>query len=68
MTHNGIYRKFEQLFPNMADRTTDKWYPEGKHSIRIDPGRSIRKLLFTYYDDKEWKLESYYHFMNRKEK
>ena len=68
MTYNGIYRKFEQLFPNMANRITDKWYPEGKHSIRIDPGYHARKLLFTYYSDREWKLESYYHFMNRKEK
>lgn len=68
MSHNDIYQKFEQMFPNMADRMTDIWYPEGKNSIRIRRGRNIRQLVFTYFSDKEWKLESYYHFMNRKEK
>lgn len=68
MTHNGIYRKFEQLFPNIANRITDVWQPEGKNSIRIKRGRNIGQLVFTYFSDKEWKLETYYHFMNRKEK
>lgn len=54
MTHTLIH----EIFTNMFDLgSIDVWWPNGYNSIRVRYTNK-KELVFTYYNDKDWKLET----------
>lgn len=66
MNHVQIYKKFEMLFPSIAAKCSI-WFQNGKNSIRIrldnDSNLGKSDLIFTFIDEKHWKLETIYDFI-----
>lgn len=61
ITHKDIYEKFLYLF-GFSNDEVDVWTPAGRNSIRarfIDKTFfAAHEIIFTYYSDKYWRLES----------
>lgn len=54
MTHNEIWKKFEQMFA--PGEHVKCWFPNGKDSIRVRLADG--DIIFTYKSKKIWKVES----------
>ena len=61
VTHEIVYDNFKRITGFMEDEIT-MWTPAGKCAIRVrfveDDLPCGREVIFTYYTDKYWKLES----------
>lgn len=66
MPHHVIFEKFQTLFPQYADGTTD-WFSNGKNSIRV---RLVNHLefIFSYEDKKNWMFETVDSYLDRNQK
>lgn len=56
MTQKEIYKLLVLNYPHYS-KYVDRWFPNGKNSIRI---RQInqQEFIFTYNDKKDWKFET----------
>lgn len=54
MTHNEVWKKFEQMF--CPGERVKCWFPNGKDSIRVRLADG--DVVFTYQSKKIWKIES----------
>lgn len=63
MTHIDVYKRFALYFPNYADKNMDKWFPNGKNSIRVRQANG-REFIFTYNNQNDWRLETIKSFLN----
>lgn len=63
MVHTDVYKWFALYFPDYAEDKVDKWFPNGKNSIRI---RQIngQEFIFSYNNQKDWRLETINSFRN----
>ena len=66
MTHIDVYKHFEMLFPEKAEKGI-KYFPNGKNSIRV---RNVNKpeMIFTFKSPLDWKLETIDSFLNSNER
>jgi len=61
MVHSELIKRYQALF-KYSVQDIDVWFPNGKDSIRV---RSLSKeeYIFTYKNEKTWKLETVNHFI-----
>lgn len=68
MFHTKIYDAFKDMFPNYVNESV-VYFPNGKNSIRlrgVDGYRFYRQeLVFTYYDNRNWRLKTVDQFIKR---
>lgn len=71
MSHSKIYDAFQDLFPNYINEGV-VYFPTGKNSIRlrgVDGYHLYRQeLVFTYFDKRNWRLETVDQFIKRMSK
>lgn len=54
MGYHDVLAKFLGMFPNFME-TIKAWTPNGKNCIKVELVNH-QKLVFTYWNDKEWEL------------
>lgn len=64
MVPSKIFEKFKEKFPSETEKI-DIWFPNGRNAIRVR-FKSRSEVIFTYWSDKKWKLESLDHFLDSK--
>jgi antitoxin component YwqK of YwqJK toxin-antitoxin module len=62
MKHPEIYEQFKSHF-NMADDDIKEWFPNGSYCVRVRM-KSGTELVFTYYHDQDWRLETKTSWLN----
>lgn len=67
MSHNEIYKLFELYFPLYAGDKVDKWFMNGKNSIRV---RQIngQEFIFTFNSHKDLRFETLDSFIHNLKK
>ena len=62
MSHNDIFKIFKTTI-GVSDALIHTWFQNGKDSIRV---RYVdhTELIFTYHNDRDWKLETVASFVN----
>lgn len=67
MSNKYIFMTFGSMFP-YYENDVDVWYPNGKDSVRIKFKTTRSELIFTYYSEKEWCLETAKNYLRKTEK
>lgn len=62
MVHSDVYKWFGLYFPDYAGDKVDRWFPNGKNSIRIRQ-KDHQEFIFTFQDKNHWKFETLENFM-----
>lgn len=60
MTHDRIYKIFEEMLPSYRVRAT-QWFQNGKNSIRVRIEGC--DYIFTYNNPSDWKFETVESFL-----
>ena len=55
MVHNDVYKRFALYFPDYAGNHVERWFPNGKNSIRQ---KNKQEFIFTFLNEKEWRFET----------
>lgn len=63
MVHTDVYKWFALYFPDYAGDRVDKWFPNGKNSIRVRQTNG-QEFIFTYNSQKDWRLETVNSFLS----
>lgn len=63
MVHTDVYKWFALYFPDYAGDKVDKWFPNGKNSIRVRQTNG-QEFIFTYNSQKDWRLETVNSFLS----
>lgn len=63
MVHTDVYKWFALYFPDYAGDRVDKWFPNGKNSIRVRQTNG-QEFIFTYNSQKDWRLETINSFLS----
>ena len=63
MVHTDVYKWFALYFPDYAGDKVDKWFPNGKNSIRVRQTNG-QEFIFTYNSKKDWRLETVNSFLS----
>ncbi len=63
MVHTDVYNWFALYFPNYAGENVDKWFPNGKNSIRVRQTNG-QEFIFTYNSQKDWRFETINSFLS----
>lgn len=63
MVHTDVYKWFALYFPDYAGDKADKWFPNGKNSIRVRQTNG-QEFIFTYNSQKDWRLETANSFLS----
>lgn len=63
MVHTDIYNWFALYFPNYVGERVDKWFPNGKNSIRVRQTNG-QEFIFTYNSQKDWRFETINSFLS----
>lgn len=67
MTHKKVFECFNRMFPGWGGESTEIWFPYGNSMIKIRL-RNKMEFVFTYFSEKNWKLETLNHFTERRKK
>lgn len=62
MDHETVFVIFENLFPELCKGITE-WFPNGLNSVRIRSSILKEDMIFTWYGDERWILESVEHYL-----
>lgn len=57
MTNHEILEKAKELFPNLFEEDYI-WFPHGKNSVRVIRSGKRKEIVFTYYSESRWSLET----------
>lgn len=63
MVHTDVYKWFALYFPDYAGDKVDKWFSNGKNSIRVRQTNG-QEFIFTYNSQKDWRLETVNSFLS----
>lgn len=63
MVHTDVYKWFALYFPDYAGDKVDKWFPNGKNSIRVRQTNG-QEFIFTYNSQNDWRLETVNSFLS----
>lgn len=63
MVHTDVYKWFALYFPNYAGGNVDKWFLNGRNSIRVRQTNG-QEFIFTYNGQKDWRFETIDSFLN----
>ena len=59
MSHSDVFAVFKDIYLiRESGVLVDKWYPNGKNSIRVKLIGSHTELIFSYKSRHNWKLET----------
>lgn len=63
MVHREVLSQFQTHFPQYK-KNIDCWFPNGKDRVRVRL-RNRTELVFTFHDEKDWRLETVASFIDR---
>ena len=67
MTHYDVFKYFELYFPLYSGDRIDRWFQNGKNSIRVRQTNG-HEFIFTFNSHKDWKLETIDSFIKSRTK
>lgn len=65
MTNKQVYDIFANSFSSLWQEKIDRWFPNGKHSIRIWTVNN-KEFVFTYNSSDDWNFETVKSFLGRR--
>lgn len=63
MPHKEVLERFKK-FCNIDDVLIDRWFPNGKNSVRVRLRNHFTDLVFTFKSHNNWKLETVNSFID----